>query len=101
MNLKFLKIKKKFKKRETLIKPNLYWHYILFVTFLLMIAFCVLGFYLFIKTNNELDFPIIKSDGGEMIQKERVDKFLEYFSEREEKTIEILNAPSFVIDPSL
>lgn len=101
MDLKFLKKKKKFRKGGSGIKPDLYWKYILWMTFGLIFISCIFGFYLFIKTNKELVVPVVNVDGQGIIKKERIDKVLEYFQERENKSIEILNSPSPIIDPSL
>ena len=101
MEIKFLKRKKKFKKGGLGIKPDLYWRYILYVTFALILLSCVFGLYLFMKINNESASPVINISGENSIKKERIDKVLEYFSEREKKSIEILNSPSPIVDPSL
>ena len=36
-----------------------------------------------------------------IVKKESIEKVLEYFSEREKKSNQILNSPSPVVDPSL
>ena len=99
--MKFLKKKKKFKKGGLGIKPDLYWRYILYTTFALIFLSSVFGLYLFMKINNEPIPPVVNVNGENSIKKERIDKVLEYFSEREKKSIEILNSPSPIVDPSL
>ena len=101
MQIKFFKKEKKFKKGGSSLNLNLYWKlaiYFMFVTALLAFFF---GLYLFMKINNE---PVISSGAtGEQIEtvkRERIEKVLEYFSERKKKSIEILNFPSPVVDPS-
>lgn len=101
MNLNFLKKKKKFKKGGTGIKPDLYWKYILFMTFFLILISCIFGLYLFLKMNSESTVSVTDVSGQDTIKKERINKVLEYFSEREKKSTEILNSPSPIIDPSL
>jgi hypothetical protein len=101
MNLKFLKKKKKFRKGGLGIKPDLYWEYLLFMTFLLAFFFCAFGLYLFIKINKESVSSIVNTNEQEIIKKERLNKVLSSFKEREKKSIEILNSPSPIIDPSL
>ena len=101
MNLKFFKKKKKFRKGGSGVKPNLYWKYILYVTFFLIIGSFVFGFYFFMKTNEQLTLPTIKTSKKETIKKERLNDVLKYFTEREKKSTEILNTPSPIIDPSL
>ncbi len=101
MKIKFFKREKKFKKGGFGVKPDLYWKYILFAIFSLILASCIFGLCLFIKINRELISPVTNTSERETIKKERLDKILEYFSEREKKSIEILNSPSPIIDPSL
>ena len=101
MNLNFLKKKKKFKKGGLGIKPDLYWKYILCIAFLLIIFSCAFGLYLFMEINKESVLPVININEQNIVKKERIDKVLEYFSEREKKSLQILNSPSPIIDPSL
>jgi hypothetical protein len=101
MEIKFLKKKKKFRKGGLGIKPDLYWRYILYMTFVLILLSCVFGLYLFMKINNESISAVVNVNGENSIKKERIDKVLEYFKEREQKSIEILNSPSPIVDPSL
>ncbi|MFA5936389.1 MAG: hypothetical protein WC822_00760 [Candidatus Paceibacterota bacterium] len=101
MNLKFLKKKKKFKKGGLGIKPDLYWQYILLVTFILIILASIFGLYIFWGINNESTLPVSNVGEQEAIKKERIDKVLEYFQEREKKSLEIINSPSPIVDPSL
>lgn len=101
MEIEFLKKEKKFKKGGLGIKPDLYWRYILITTFILILVFCVFGFYIFMGINKEPILPAVSSNEQETIKKDRIDKVLEYFKVREEKSNEILNSPSPIIDPSL
>jgi hypothetical protein len=101
MNLKFLKKKKKFKKGGLGIKPDLYWQYILFVTFILIFLASIFGLYIFWEVNNKSTLPVSNIGEQEAIKKERIDKILEYFQEREKKSLEIINSPSPIVDPSL
>ena len=71
------------------------------MTFVLILASCAFGLYLFMKISNESVAPVINVGKQDTIKKERLNKVLEYFSEREKKSIEILNSPSPIIDPSL
>ena len=61
----------------------------------------VFGVYVFIETNKDLALPVVSNDSKEIIGKERFDKVLNYFSEREKKSNEILNTHFPMIDPSL
>jgi len=53
------------------------------------------------KINDASVLSVPGASEQETIKKERIDKILEYFSEREKKSIEIINSPSPIIDPSL
>lgn len=101
MEINFLKKKRKFKKESFRIMPDFYWRRILYVWVVLILASCVFGFYFFMKTNGELVLPVINVEEQNAIKKERFNSILEYFKEREKKSIEILNSPSLVVDPSL
>ncbi|MEK7089104.1 MAG: hypothetical protein AAB913_03160 [Patescibacteria group bacterium] len=100
MEIKFLKKKKKFVKGGSNIRPDLYWRYILYMTFTLILISCAFGLYLFLKINKESTLTTINVNEQEVIKKERLNKVLEYFKKRENKSIEILNSPSPIIDPS-
>lgn len=105
MQLKFFKInikKNNIKKENFQPNPNLYWKIILYTIFLLILISFAFGFYFFTRTNKEmisLDENIKKQ--SEIVQKDRIEKVLEYFSERENKSAIILNSASPVVDPSL
>ncbi len=101
MNLNFLKKKKKFRKGGVGIKPDLYWRYILYMTFALIFISCAFGLYLFMQINSESVMPTVDVSGQDTIKEESIGKVLEYFSEREKKSTEILNSPSPIVDPSL
>jgi hypothetical protein len=101
MKIKFFKKENKFEKGNSDIKPDLYWKYILYTTFALIILFCFFGFYLFVKINkiSVSSFPNVDQLG--IIKKDRINKALEYFGQSERKSIEIINSPSPIVDPSL
>jgi len=103
MKIEILKMKKSFKKGGFHTNPNIGWEFILCIAFVIILASFIFGFYLFKKTNEEFIIPITDTNGGqvEMVKKERIKNVLEYFSEREKKSIEILNSPSPIVDPSL
>lgn len=103
MNLNiFKKGKKIFKKRDYRPDPDFYWKIIFFLGLILIITSLVFGMYLFLQINKE-DFSSSVTDGGQInkVSKERIDKVLQYFSDREEKSLDIVNFPSPIIDPSL
>ena len=101
MEIKFLKKKRKLRKGGLGIKPDLYWKYLLYMTFILILLSCAFGLYLFIEINKEPVSTVMNIDKKRMTEKERLTKVLEYFSERKKKSVEILNSPSPIVDPSL
>lgn len=101
MEIKFFKKQKKFKKGGLSTNLDIYWKYIFYITLVLIVISSAFGLYLFLKINNKSIVSIANTDIENTIKKERVEKVLEYFSEREKKAIEILNSPSPIIDPSL
>ncbi|HYD92449.1 MAG TPA: hypothetical protein VEA37_13310 [Flavobacterium sp.] len=101
MKVKIFKTKKSFKKRGIHFDPAVYWGIFLFIGFALVIAAAIFGFYLFQKVNR--GFVISGEEGGraQVLNKERIEKSLQYFSLREEKALQIIDSTSPVIDPSL
>jgi uncharacterized membrane protein YhaH (DUF805 family) len=101
INIEFLKKKKKFTKSDSRLRPDLYWRYILLITFILVLLSFVFGFFLFLDVTEDRDFSAIILSEKDTLKKEKINSVLEYFQERENKSNEILNSPSMVIDPSL
>jgi len=101
MKFNFLKKKKKFIKGGSKIKPDFYWRYIVYLTFVLFFLSCIFGIFLFKKVNSEITLSVENSREQETIKKERFNEILEYFQEREKKSIEIINSPSPISDPSI
>lgn len=101
MNLKIFKIKKSFKKGGAHIRPSTSWKIVLGVAFVLVLVSFVFGFNLFLQINKEF---VATSDNSntqiKIVKKERITKTLDYFSAREQKSNEILNSPSPIVDPS-
>ncbi|MFA6273717.1 MAG: hypothetical protein WC662_00985 [Candidatus Paceibacterota bacterium] len=102
MEIKFFKNKKSFKKDIFQINPNYFWVVILFFMLLAIIGAFIFGAQLFNKTNQEIVSQIENIRGQiETVKKERIEKVLKYFSEREIKSNDIINFPLSIIDPSL
>ncbi len=102
MYLKIFKNKKSFKKEGFHTNPNISWEFILCIAFALVLASFIFGFYLFKQTNQESTLPAMGGNGQvRAVSKDRILKVLNYFSEREKKSAEILNSPAPIVDPSL
>jgi|GEM_PF-950982 len=108
MDLKFnfkklqtLKGQKKFKKRDVYIRPDLYWQIAVYVVALSALASAIFGHFVFQKVNREIDTSSNSSSIKKIVDKERLDKALEYFELREKRSVEILQKPSPFVDPSV
>lgn len=102
MKLEIPKFKKSFKKESFSVNPNTYFRYVIIISFAVILVGFGFGFYSFKEfgsdsssTTNNYEKTI------ELSKKEKIKKVLEYFSERENKSIEIVNSPAPVTDPSL
>ncbi len=104
MIIKFFKKEKNFKKeKESLwLNINFYWKLAVCFMFLIFLLSFVFGYRLFMRINKESAFSM--NGGGnkiETVEKEKIEKILEYFSLRETKSNQILNSPAPFVDPSL
>lgn len=102
MDLKFLKFEKKFKKKEHQPDPDFYWRVIFGVTTVLFLSGIVFGGFLLKKVNQQ-DFSLSLEYSGEgkKISENRIDKVLQYFTDRENKSKDILVLPAPRRDPSI
>ena len=102
MDLKIFKKKKSFKKGDLFIDPNFYWRIILCFVFLCMLGVFFFGWYFFKKTSIENNISSTDTAGQvEVISKDRIKKVIDYFSNKEKKSVEIINSSPSIIDPSL
>ena len=100
--LKFFKKEKKFKKESSGFNPNLYWKLAVCFRFVVILSAFFFGYYLFVQINKDIVLERSSINGQfETIKKDRIEKVLEYFSSRKQKSNEILNSPAPVSDPSL
>lgn len=100
MQIKIPKIRKKLQKGGIHINPDIYWELSILIGLVIVLGVAVFGFFLFQKINTELTISIEDSPQAQMIDKEKIDAALEYFSARAQKSVEIINSPSLVADPS-
>jgi hypothetical protein len=102
MKLNFLKKKKVYKKNRFKLSASSYWRIILGLFFLLLILAVFLGLNTYERVEGELVFSMGDTNNRiEKDKKNKVNEVLNYFKTREEKTKEILNSGSIIIDPSL
>jgi hypothetical protein len=101
MKIKFFKKENNFKKKDFTFNPNLYWKLAVGGALVIVLLSSFFGYRLFTQINQE---PVLSATnvGGQipMVKKDRIEKVLNYFSAREQKSTEILNSPSPVVDPS-
>ena len=102
MKIKLFKIKKRYEKEIFKINPSIYWKVLVIFSALLMIGSFVFAYNLFTQTNKE-DSLIVGNNTQKIGNKEeeKIKDALEYFSEREKKSVEILNSTIPIVDPSL
>lgn len=101
MKINFFKKEKSFQKKSFLLNVNLYWNLIVLGVFLSSLVFFFFSYNLFINTNKEFTESTDLNLKTNLVTKERIDKTLNYFYEREQKSNQILYSFSPVIDPSL
>ena len=102
MKLDFLKKKNNFKKKDFTFNPNLYWQFAIFGMLIVIIVALFFDYHLFKQVNQESVSSTVNNSGQvPSISTDRIKKVLNYFSEREQKSKEILNSPAPVVDPSL
>jgi len=102
INLKFFKKEKKFKKESSWFSLALYWRLVVFLVFLSAIFSMFFGYYFFNKEGRESASGSSALGGQvEKIKKERIEKVLEYFAVKKQKSNQIINSPAPVVDPSL
>lgn len=102
MEIKVFKIKKGFRKGGLHTNPDVYWNILQGVALVIVLGSFIFSFLFSKKVNKELVLSTENTDQqAETISKERIDQALEYFSLRKQKSNQILNSPSPVVDPSL
>ena len=102
MKIKIFKKENNFKKKNFDFNPNFYWKLALFITFIVIILAIFFGYNLFRQINKEPILPAMNTIGQvPIVNQNRIKKVLNYFSEREKKSIEIISSPAPVVDPSL
>lgn len=102
MKIQLFKKEKNFKKKNFQLNPNLYWKIAVFGALIIMILSFFFGYSLFAQINKE---PVATGGNGNggvpTVNEDRLKKDLDYFYMRAQKSNQILNSPSPIIDPSL
>jgi hypothetical protein len=101
MQIKFPKFKRSFKKGGIHNSPDIYWDIIQLVSLLIILASMVYGFFLFRTINdafNQTNNNV--SDKNTAVNKDRIESALKVFEIKEKTSLDIINSPSPIIDPS-
>lgn len=104
MQIKFFKKEDRFEKeKESLwLNINLYWELMVFFIIGVILASSLFGYSIFKKISKESFSSAVVTDSQvETVSKQRIEKVLNYFSLRKQKSSQILNSPLPIIDPSL
>lgn len=102
MKITLFKKENSFKKKDFTFNQIFYWKLAVTLIFFSIIFSFFFGYCFFRRINQETVLPL--TNAGQqlpIVNKNRIEKVLNYFSEREKKSNEILNFPSPVVDPSL
>ena len=95
------KTAKNWKKDKLKLDPNFYWKMAICGALFLALLSFAFGYYLFTQINQEpLMLSGVSGKKAEEIDKDRIKNILQYFSEREKKSNQIINSPSPIVDPS-
>ncbi len=102
MKINFFKKEKNIKKENLRFDISLYWKISVFIMLFVIPWVMFFGYSFFMKINKE---PVLEVDGTsgqiEKIRKDRINKVLEYFSLKNQKSEQILTTPSSIVDPSI
>ncbi|MDR3519721.1 MAG: hypothetical protein P4L63_02445 [Candidatus Pacebacteria bacterium] len=102
MKINIFKKKNNFKKRSSTPSANFYWKIAVLSTFIIILASFGFDYYVFVQRNKEVALPAAKDNGQiPTVNKNRIANVLNYFSEREQTSNQILITPAPVVDPSL
>jgi hypothetical protein len=102
MKIKFFKKENNFKKKNFAFSPSFCWKFAIGGAFIMILLSSFFGYRLFTQTNQEPVLSVMNESGQvPTVKKNRIEKILNYFLEREQKSAKILNSRAPVIDPSL
>ncbi len=102
--IKFFKKEKNWEKgkESSWLHINFYWELAVCLVFLVVLFSFLFGYRFFMRINEEAVLEVNNDNRQvETVKKERIEKVLEYFSLRKQKSSQILNSPAPIVDPSL
>ena len=96
------KLKKNFTKESFTVNPHIYFRFVIFIAIGITLVGFGLGFSVFKKFDKVSSEQANETtEKAELNRKERIENILQYFVEREKKSIEIINSPAPIVDPSI
>ena len=99
--MNIFKFEKKYKKKEHILNPRILWIMSLMVSFLIIIFSIMYGVIMLIDINKDFNPEGLQlMNETEKNREIRLEKAIEYFSNKKETTIRIINSNSPVVDPS-
>ncbi len=103
MKIEFFKKKNNFNKKKSTPSPDLYWKFTVIGAFTIILVSFIFGYHLFMNIDQQTMTGVDTVDSlqSPKIDDARLQKALNYFSERQNKSNEILNNPVPVVDPAL
>lgn len=102
MKITLFKKENNFGKKNFVLNPNIFWEFSIIFIFIFFIFSAFFGYNLFTQINQEsVLIGDVKGGNVPSVKEERMKRVLDYFTSKENKSLEILNSKSPVIDPSL
>ncbi|MFA5932390.1 MAG: hypothetical protein WC793_03385 [Candidatus Paceibacterota bacterium] len=102
MKIKFFKKENNFKKKDFNLNPNFYWKIAVIFVFISIVFSCIFGYQLFDQIEGESNASAVNISGQiPMIKEDRIKSVLFYFTDKEQKSADVLKSPAAVVDPSL
>ncbi len=101
MQIKFFKKEKSFKKEDLKVNLNLYWQCAVGGAAVIILLSFLFGYSTFTGLNDDTNTYAGVSDSVPTVSNDRIEKDLNYFSDRAQESTDIINSPSPVADPSL
>ena len=102
MEIKFFKKEKNFKKKEFVLNPILFWKIALGAAAVIILGTMLFSYFLFVQISKDSGLGTGSEEGRvPRVDNGRIDRALLYFYDRENKSVEIINSPAPVVDPSI
>lgn len=101
INIKKIKFKKRFKKKQNFPKAGLFWDIAVAFFFLLVIFGAIFGYILHQKVDKDPFYTEPIEIHTDQEKEEKLNNSLIFFQGRTDKALEIIFSPSRIVDPAL